>query len=168
MERCNNVCSRISGNLYPRAGIQPTTNRFVQTPTTPTLGHGSPPPRARTQPVTDRFVETPTMPTPGHGSPLPKHSRSPVATRFVETLTLPNPGLNRPSWRTERQPGAEVRDSPVQTGPVAGAFMKGPKLCWDRKGDDRPDDTLDSGMGTLQSRGAGPVRYWSPCCWTLL
>ena len=79
----------------------------------------------------------------------PRSVTHPVIERFVETPTLPTPGLDRPSRRTEKQPGTYVHDPPVRTGPVAGAFMKGPKLSWDMKGADRPDDTLDSGMGTV-------------------
>ena len=66
---------------------------------------------------------------------------------------MPTPGHNRPSRRTQTQPGTDVRDPPVQTGPVAGTFTKMPTFFWD----DRHGETLDSGMGTLQSRGIGPV-----------
>ena len=42
---------------------------------------------------------------------------------------------------------------PARPGPAAVPTMKVPKFSWDMKGDDRPDETIDSGMGTLQSRG---------------
>ena len=108
---------------------------LVAVGTTPAPGHDSPPPRAGTQPVTDWFVETPTTPTQGQGSPPPRAGTQPVTDGFVETPTLATPGLETPSWKMERQPGSDVHDPPVRTGPVAGAVMKGPKLGWDRKGD---------------------------------
>ena len=50
----------------------------------------------------------------------------------------------------------DVRDSPVRIGPAASAYVKGAKLSWNIKRGGRSDDTLDSGMGTLQSHGIGP------------
>ena len=35
--------------------------------------------------------------------------------------------------------------------------MKVPQFSWDMKGDDRPDETIDSGMGTLQSCRTDPA-----------
>ena len=53
----------------PRAGTQPVTDRFMETPTTSTPGHSSPPPKAGTQLVTYRLLyKIPTLPTPGHRS----------------------------------------------------------------------------------------------------
>ena len=74
----------------------------------------------------------------------------------MPTLPIPEHGRLPPS--TETQPGTDVHDRPVRTEPVAVTCMTVPKFSWDMKGDDRPDKTLSSGMGTLQSRGPGPVR----------
>ena len=106
----------------------------------PTLGHGSPP-KAGMQTVNDRFVET-----------LPRTGKPQVTNRFAEIPILPNPGCRR----TEAQMGTDVRDSPVRTRPAASASVKGTNVSWNMKRGGRSDDTLDSGMGTLQWHGTGP------------
>ena len=74
-----------------------------------------------------------------------------------ELPSLPTSVHDRPPRRTETQPRTDVHDPPVRTGPTAATFTKVPKFSWDMKGDDRPDETLNLGMGTRQSRGTGPA-----------
>ena len=59
--------------------------------------------------------------------------------------------------KTETQPVTDFRGPPTRPGPAAFMTMKVPQFSFDMKSDERPDDTIDSGMGTLPSCGTSPA-----------
>ena len=132
-------------------------DQFMNELPPPTPGHGKLPQKTETQPVTDRFMDEPlTLQTPRHGRPPPRAGTQPVYDFYrIQQADLRDKivQLQFEIDAVKFTPPGSVTSAtwipPDRPGPAAVPTMKVPKLSWDMKGDDRPDETIDSGIGTL-------------------